>query len=218
MKEARRRNIIALAGFIAFYACLASAFIVLLKLKLIRLPFHRVSGIIESYSALISYMPVFVIALVSMLWLKFLEVRVFNFLKWKRFSLYFIFGLVLSAGYAFYILVFNKHEYHPVYFIIPVIILSLLNSFSEEMIYRFVFLRLLENSGIGFHTSNIIQSLFYSFLHIFIGGYRLAILGFIYGLLMGHITKKSESLLPAMICHFVIDIGVIGLPMMIARF
>ena len=43
----------------------------------------------------------------------------------------------------------------------------------------------------------------------------MAVFAFVYGLLLGAIVEKNDSVIPAIICHFCIDIGNIGLPLLI---
>ena len=51
-------------------------------------------------------------------------------------------------------------------------------------------------------------------VHLAIGGPLFFVLSFIYGMVLGMVFERSRSVLPCVLCHFIIDIGVIGLPMM----
>jgi len=96
-----------------------------------------------------------------------------------------------------------------------VIILSLLNAFSEEIFYRLVLFELLRKFIRSALFVNIIQSAAYALPHYFIGGLQFASFAFLYGILLGMIKEKNESIIPCVVCHFVIDLGNIGAPLLL---
>jgi membrane protease YdiL (CAAX protease family) len=42
----------------------------------------------------------------------------------------------------------------------------------------------------------------------------LGLFSLVYGFLLGLIVQRSKSVSQAMVCHFVVDIGCIGMPML----
>jgi membrane protease YdiL (CAAX protease family) len=111
----------------------------------------------------------------------------------------------MSTGFSL-----KGSEYWP-----PVVILSFLNAVSEEVFYRLVFYQLLKKALSGPVVANLIQSLVYSSVHFLIGGVQFAAFAFCYGLLLGLIMERNRSVTPCIICHFCIDIGNIGLPLLV---
>jgi membrane protease YdiL (CAAX protease family) len=95
------------------------------------------------------------------------------------------------------------------------VILSIFNAFSEEIFFRLVLFGLLHKITNNTVISNLIQSMLYSLPHFFIGGFRFAVYAFIYGVLLGIVKEKNNSVIPCVICHFSIDIGNVALPLLI---
>jgi len=91
-----------------------------------------------------------------------------------------------------------------------------MNAAAEEVFYRLVLMDLLEQQTGNFIFSNIIQSAFYAVVHIPIGGLRFAGFAFVYGMILGLVRQKSRSVTPCILCHFIVDLGAIGIPMMIS--
>jgi len=214
-KEGRLRNYISIAGFLVFFLLITAVIAAMLQHGIIRWPFRRVPELSETYKNVLIYSPVVLIALFSTCWLKFSCIPVLEGFKWKRFSGTFLVGVVISAGYSLYLYMsigfsLKGAEYWP-----PVVILRLLNAVSEEVFYRHVFYRLLKKALSSPFFANLIQSLAYSSVHVLIGGFQFAAFAFCYGLLLGLIMERNRSVIPCIICHFCIDIGNIGLPLLI---
>ncbi len=225
--SANQRVSAALAGFLMLHVVLVSTYITLETFGVISRPFHLVATLTESFSNLLRYIPVFVIALLSLVWLMYARLPFKDCLAWKNFdvrqllcgkmhwSIYACFGC--SIAYPLYVFIWNDFTFHPLYFIIPVILLSVLNAIAEEVYYRLVLTRLLEKTVPNIHIVVIVQGIVYALLHIYIGGTGLAALSLAYGIFMGYTFMQSRSIVPCVICHFCIDIGAIGLPMMIQK-
>lgn len=214
-KNGRIGDYISVAGFLAFFLLVTAVIAVMLKHGIIRWPFRRVPGIVETYKNVLLYSPVLFIALFSTIWLKVSRIPVLEEFKWRRFSRTFLVGLFISSGYSVYLFMstgfsLKGSEYWP-----PVVMLSLLNAVSEEVFYRLVFYRLLKNVFTGSFKANLIQSLAYASVHVLIGGVQFAVFAFCYGMLLGWIMERNRSVIPCIICHFCIDIGNIGLPLLI---
>jgi membrane protease YdiL (CAAX protease family) len=89
-----------------------------------------------------------------------------------------------------------------------------MNAAAEEIIYRFALYNIIKNAAYKTAVANIVQALVYSLIHFMIAGAVFGILSFIFGLILGMIAERNKSLIPAFICHFIIDLGVIGMPML----
>lgn len=218
LTDLEKRRLFALAGAFLMYVIVTVVFVYLVDKRIIRLPFHRVKSLPEAYMSMFKYLIYFIIFMSSMLWLVYAKMPIKEFFSRGKYTGVFYVGLAVSIAYAVYSLVFNTFTYHPIKFFPPIIILSILNAYAEEVFYRLGLYRLLKNFISNIHIANVIQAVLYSFVHIFIGGFELAAPGFFYGLIMGYVFEKGESITPSVICHFCIDIGVIGLPMMILKY
>ncbi len=210
----KKRYLASLIGCVITYFIVILIANVLLSSGIIKWPFRGIQSAADLYGVIGDYSPVMIVAAVLLLWLRNTRESVMQYFVWKRPSGIFILTLVLSAAYAVYMLMRADLKEHSFSLWIPIIILSAINALSEEIIYRVAFYRLLRGVIGGVHMANAIQSGFYSIVHWYIGGGEFAALSFIYGLLLGYIVKRDDSVLPAIICHFVIDIAFIGLPVL----
>jgi membrane protease YdiL (CAAX protease family) len=123
-------------------------------------------------------------------------------------------GLAFSIFYTVYLLVLKEPRLRGPAFWPPVIILSAMNAVSEEIVYRFAAYKIFMQADYSKLASNIAQSLLYSLIHFIIGGPILGAFSIIYGIILGFVMEHNDSVTPCIICHFVIDIGCIGLPML----
>lgn len=205
----------AFAGFMASLLLVGGAAVFLLSRKLIPWPFHGAATIAETYARVLFYLPFAGFSLLSVLWIKDRKRTVAELIMWNRFSPTFVPGLVVSAGYSLFLFLTHDFGYKGVLFVPPALILGFLNAVSEELIFRLVFFQLLIPLTGSWQRANLMQAVLYGFVHLFIGGpvFFLAAVG--YGLLLGWIAKTNESVLPAIVCHFIADIGAVGLPLLI---
>ena len=125
-----------------------------------------------------------------------------------------ILGIIGSTGYSIYVLFPLRFGIYNYTFWPPVLILSVLNAFAEEILFRLVLFQLLKKITNNYLVSNLIQSFMYSILHFFIGGFIFGIMALLYGFILGVIAEKSESIAPTLLCHFLIDLGAIGAPLL----
>ncbi len=187
----------------------------LLTRKLIPWPFHGADTVYSTYGRILVYLPFTGFSLLSVLWIRGFNKPVAGHFTWVRFSYTFPLGLVLSAGYSLYL--FSTHDFalKGLTFVPPAMILGFFNAFSEELLFRLVFFQLLIPLTGSWQRANLMQAVLYGFVHLFIGGPVFFLGAVAYGLLLGWVTKSNESILPAIICHFIADIGAIGLPLLI---
>ena len=181
----------------------------------VRWPFTRSARLVTMYAGIITYMPLFVLAWLSLLWLKWARIPFVRQFAWKKFSNVFFIGIVISAWYSMYLFIRNPADVSRMAAWLPVIILSLLNAFSEEIFYRLTLFELLRKLIRSALFVNVIQSAVYALPHYFIGGLQFASFAFLYGMFLGVIKEKNESIIPCVVCHFIIDLGNIGVPLLL---
>ena len=210
-----KKNIIALAGFIFSYVSIIIVLLLLIKKGNIGLPFHGIRTPGDAWFSFLKLLPLFGIALSLMLWLAFAGLPVIEPFLWRRFSGVVFIGLGISLYYSVNTLFFKKSSLEGLPFWFPLIALCLLNAFSEEIIFRHVMLGLLDNVFKIPLIANLIQSFFYALPHLMYGSYLFAFYAFGYGFLLGIIKKKNmDSIAPCILCHFIIDFGAIGAPVL----
>lgn len=205
----------ALAGFSISLALIAGLAGLLLYQGMIPWPFHGADTIAGTWGRIPVYAPVFAFAMISVFWLRYAGLPIREWFAWKRVTPAFFTGIGVSLGYTLYLFSTSPFPFKGPIFLPPVLVMGMMNAVSEEVLFRLVFLQLLA-AAIGSRPSaNLIQALAYALPHLFIGGPLFFLLAAAYGLLLGRITLMTESILPAVICHFIIDIGAVGLPLMI---
>lgn len=96
----------------------------------------------------------------------------------------------------------------------PIIILSAMNAFAEEIMYRLALYRVMLRADYPKWVCLIVQSVIYSLIHFMIAGALLGLFSLIYGFILGLIAERSKSITPAIVCHFIIDLGCIGMPIL----
>jgi membrane protease YdiL (CAAX protease family) len=112
------------------------------------------------------------------------------------------------------LLVFKHHVLRGMEFWPPAIIMSVMNAFCEESMYRLALYRAIISANYSRWVALIIQSVVYSLIHFMVVGAVLGLFSLVYGFLLGLIVQRSKSVSQAMVCHFVVDIGCIGMPML----
>lgn len=205
----------ALAGFTISLLLIVGVAGFLLTRKLIPWPFHGADTVCGTYGRILVYLPFAGYSLLSVFWIKGRKRPVADHFTWTLFSSTFPVGLVLSAGYSLYLFLNHNFALKGLAFVPPAMMLGLLNAFSEELLFRLVCFQLLVSLTSSWQRANLVQAVLYGFVHLFIGGPVFFLGAVAYGLLLGWITKTNESILPAIICHFIADIGAIGLPLLI---
>ncbi|WDP90812.1 MAG: prolipoprotein diacylglyceryl transferase [Desulfobacter sp.] len=206
-----------LMGFLLSYFFLVLLIVGLFKYRIIDWPFRSYGSFSKIYFNVFLYALFAVMCSGFFFWLRPLNIRISPFFKWRRFSHIFWVGLVISSAYSVYLYHFNTWNLGGMAYWPPIFLFSVLNAYSEESIYRLTLSSVLERLFGSHVAANLGQALLYGGTHYFIGGARFALFAFLYGILLGTVTKENKSIIPAMICHFCIDIGNIGLPLLIVR-
>lgn len=210
-----KRYLFSAAGAVLSYIIISSVLVLLLVSRKIGLPFHNIKMPSDAWAAALRLLPILGIAFLMMGWLVSAKQPLFQTFKWKRFSAWFFAGVIISLGYSINILLFKKTSLNGPAFWPPLLVLCLINAFSEEIIFRHVFYSLFEKTFKLPLLANVFQSTLYALPHIIYGSGRFVFYAFCYGLLMGIIKKRnSDSLTPCIICHFIIDLGAIGAPVL----
>lgn len=210
-----QRPIFELLGFFIYLLAISALAFFLLKYKVIPWPFHGAETVFGTYGRILVYLPFAVLALLSLLWVKGAGLPVWENVKWSCFHVSFPMGLALSIGYALFLFLSTDFELKGFFFVPPALILSLLNAVAEEVLFRFVLFQLLIMSTRSVLLANGLQACFYGLPHLFIGGPAFFLYAVFYGFVLGWMTRENQSILPAVISHFAIDIGAIGLPLLI---
>ena len=211
MTDKNRSSLIDLITYLLFYGIILGLIIILISQKILPWPFHVVRNLKQAYMTIGEYAPVLVLPILSLFWIHRAKLSLKDAFQWKFPSpITFLPGLILSLGYAGFILFYAMGPKRALPFWIPVIILSTVNSLTEEVVFRFTLFRLAKRTMPPW-AANILQSTVYGIPHYPIGGLYFALFSFIYGLVLGLMTEKNESLVPAIICHIIIDMGCIGI-------
>ena len=205
----------ALAGFSISLALGAGLAGLLLHQGWVPWPFRGAGTVFGTWGRIPVYAPVLLFALISLFWLRQAGLPIREWFAWKRVTLIFFAGLGVSIGYSLYLFYTSPFPLKSAGFIPPALVMGLMNAVSEEIVFRLIFMQLLAAAFGSRSRANLIQAAVYALPHLLIGGPLFFLLAAGYGLLLGRITLSAGSIFPAIICHFIIDIGAIGLPLLI---
>jgi membrane protease YdiL (CAAX protease family) len=184
-------------------------------LRIWQWPFLRVSSLTDAYLRIFYYLPVMAVPVLTLFGLKGSELAIRPYFRWDRNSWTFWLGLAVSLYFAIDLLVIRQPpRMRGIEFWPPVLMLSLMNAVSEEIMYRLGLYRLIRRAEYPKWVAGGVQSLIYALIHFMIAGAPLGTIAFVYGLLMQLVVNRNRSLIPAFICHFIIDIGCIGRPLL----
>jgi membrane protease YdiL (CAAX protease family)/prolipoprotein diacylglyceryltransferase len=177
-------------------------------------PFQPAVSLTDAYMRILYYLPVLLLPAVALGWLKKCNEPIRPWFAWQRFSWVFVIGLALSVYYAVELLLLKNIQLRGLAFWPPIIILSAMNAFAEESMYRLALYRMLRRADYSKWVCLVVQSVIYSLIHFMIAGPLLGLFSLVYGFIMGWMTQRSKSLVPAIVCHFIIDLGCIGMPIL----
>lgn len=206
---------ISLVGFAVYYLAFVFLAVRGLNSGLLWWPFHPAGTLAGTWRNVAVYLPVPLIAAGSLVFLNTAGLSISEGFRWKQFSYIFYPVLAVSTGYPIYLFASTRFELHGVSFWPPILLLSLFNAFAEETAYRLVLTRLLRQLTKRTVSINFMQAAAYALPHYWIGGTRMLVAAFFYGFLLGLVADGNRSVTPAIICHFTIDIGYVGLPLLI---
>ncbi|HDP79549.1 MAG TPA: CPBP family intramembrane metalloprotease [Spirochaetes bacterium] len=205
------------AGFTAYFFFCFGAAAWLLYYGHVLWPLAPVDSLHDAYGRLLTYLPVFMLEVAALWFLRVSKIPLkpaFGMDPAKLRTPVVYIGVLGSAAYGALLYVLTDYGIRGPAYWPPVFIFSVMNAFSEEVFFRLVFYNLLRKAGMGALAANLAQAALYSTVHLAVGGPLFALYSFVYGLVMGEIYRKTESIIPAMVCHFIIDLGVIGFPLL----
>ncbi len=209
-----KRLLFAAGLTVSYLAAIFLIYYLTRQLRVWKWPFQPVASLSDAYARIFYYMPVMSIPAWALVWMKKFNEPIRPWFKWGRFSNLFLIGLVASSYYSIELLVLKQPTLRGAEFWPPAIILSIMNAFSEEIMYRLALYRAIVSADYSKWTALIVQCLIYSLIHFMIAGAILGLFSLAYGFLLGLIVQRGKSVTPAIICHFIIDIGCIGMPIL----
>ncbi|KJS31019.1 MAG: hypothetical protein VR64_13130 [Desulfatitalea sp. BRH_c12] len=211
----RLKALFSLGGLVVTYLLLIFLIFYLTRqVKVWQWPFQPVLSLGEAYGRIFYYLPVMLVPVLSLFWLKAANIPIWPWFRWHPFSLLFLVALAMSVYYTLELLVFKQPLLRGISFWPPVIILSVMNAFAEEIMYRLTVMRLAVHAEYPAWVANLLQSVLYSLIHFMVAGAVLGLFSLLYGFILGLVAQRSKSITPAVICHFIIDIGCIGMPIL----
>jgi prolipoprotein diacylglyceryltransferase len=184
------------------------------KLHVWKWPIQPVFSLADAYSRIFYYLPVMLIPAYALHWLKKTGEPIRPWFQWQRGSWVFPVGLAMSVYYSIELLVLKRIPLRGPAFWPPIIVMSVMNAFAEEIMYRLALVRFLRRAEYAPWVANVVQSLVYSIIHFMVAGPVLGLFSIVYGFILGLMTQRGKSLVPAIICHFIIDLGCIGMPIL----
>lgn len=216
-RKERAAHVMRAAG-LALYYLIGFAIAGLLVMEgIVEWPLRSVNSVSETYGRILVYLPVFILQSLAILVLARLRIPLapsFSLNPGRLLNPYFIICILGSAAYSIALFSVTTKSIRGIPFWPPVIMMSLMNAFAEEVFFRLAFFTLLHNAVRKLWISNIGQALLYSIVHLAVGGPLFCLYSFVYGLVLGMVREKTQSIIPCMLCHFIIDIGVIGFPIL----
>ncbi len=207
-----------LVSYVALTLFLLSLFYYLvMKMRFLPFPFQKVYDIKTAYRLILTYIPFIILPVISIIWLKKAQLPIWEKFKVKgdpkTIILFTTIGLAASIFYSVDLLVLNQPRLRGIAFWPPVLILSIINAFTEEIAYRLTAYSLVINADFSRVTAVIFQALLYSSVHFFFNP-TLGTLSILYGIIMGVLMDRTQSVTLCIICHFIIDLGAIGRPIL----
>jgi phosphatidylglycerol:prolipoprotein diacylglycerol transferase len=204
-------------GFVAYFFVFFGIIALLMRSGMVKWPLFPVDTVAEAYGRIPVYLPVFFLESAALLLLWKLRIPIagaFTLRREKLLNPWFLVGIAGSLIYTVALFYLTTYSIRGAAFWPPVIIFSVLNAFAEETFFRVSFYGLLRASGAGALAANAGQAALYSVIHLAVGGPLFMLYSLAYGLVLGRMYEKTGSIIPCLICHFIIDIGVIGLPLL----
>ena len=199
----------------SFYLiCLASIFFILFHLNVLKWPISPFTNLSDSLYSVSIYIFLSLLLLPSLLWLRLSNRKILVYFKWNQPHFSFFFALVVSVGLSVWLYANNESPLLASIFWLQAFIIIIMNSCCEETVYRLVLQNLIRDYTSSANLSIFLQSFFYAIPHLYISGYKFVFFTYCYGLFLGYVSHKSQSITPTILCHIIIDFGFIGLPLL----
>lgn len=184
------------------------------KMMIWKWPIQPVDSLADAYQRIFYYAPVMLMPVLALVWMKKNNEPILQCFKWGRFTFLFVIGLLASVYYSLELLIFKHHALRGLEFWPPAILMSIMNAFCEEIMYRLALYKAIISANYSKWVALIVQSVVYSLIHFMVVGAVLGLFSLVYGFLLGLMVQRSKSVSQAIVCHFIIDIGCIGMPML----
>jgi len=212
------KPLILLAGFVFLNLFLLFLFYYLvMKIRVFPFPFQKVHSIAQAYKLILTYFPLLILPIISIIILKKAPLPILEKFairsNLKDVTTFTVIGLTASVFYSVYLLILCEPRLRGLAFWPPVFILSLINAFTEEITFRLAAFGLLLNAGFKRITAILLQALLYSSAHFLLNS-TLGVLSLVYGIILGVLMDRTQSITLCIICHFIIDLGAIGRPIL----
>ena len=207
-------RVLSMVGLIAVYLVMFAGTFHFRQMHVLPWPMTAAADPGAAWLSVLYYFPYLLFPVVSLFWVRAAGFPVWTDFRWTRFHPVLYAGLLCSIGYSLYLLVLIDPCIKGGAFWLPVVTLSIMNATGEEFAFRQAFFRVLKKAGYGNFLTNGGQSLLYAIPHFVIGGVSFGVFALVYGFLLGLVRLHTGSVTPCVICHFLIDIGCIGLPVM----
>jgi prolipoprotein diacylglyceryltransferase len=212
------RPLILLAAFIFFDLFFFFLFYYLvMKMRVFPFPFQKVHQVSQSYHLIPTYLPFLILPIISIIFLKIAAVPILKKFavrgNLKQILFFTIIGLAVSIYYTVDILIIKGSRLRGAAFWPPVLILSLINAIAEEITYRLTAYSLLLKADFKRITVILLQATLYSAGHFLLNP-TLGVFSWIYGVILGLLMDRTQSITLCIVCHFIVDIGAIGSPIL----
>jgi phosphatidylglycerol:prolipoprotein diacylglycerol transferase len=210
---------ISLAGFVGIILFLLFLFhYFVIEIRVFPFPYQKVHSVAQAYSLIFTYFPLAILPVISIIFLKRASLPILEKFavrgNSKDIIIFTAIGLTASLYYSMDLLILSDPRLRGVAFWPPVLILSLINAFTEEITFRLAAFSLFLNAGFKKITAILLQALLYSSVHFLLNP-TLGVLSLVYGIILGLLMDRTQSITLCIICHFIIDLGAIGKPVLV---
>ena len=188
-----------------------------METRVVPFPFQKVHQVSQGYYRLPTYLPFLILPVISVIILRKAALPILEKFtacgKVKQMLFFTTIGLVVSIYYTVDLLIIKGPRLRRPAFWPPVMMLSLINASAEEITYRLTAYSLLLNANLKRMAVVLLQAILYASAH-FLFSPTLGLLSLIYGIILGVLMDRTQCVTLCIICHFIIDIGAIGSPML----
>jgi phosphatidylglycerol:prolipoprotein diacylglycerol transferase len=188
-----------------------------MQMKVVPFPFQKVDQVAQAYRLIPTYLPFLILPMIAIIILRKAALPILEKFAvcghLKQMLFFTIIGLAVSIYYSVDLLIIKGPRLRRPAFWPPVMILSLINASAEEITYRLTAYSLLLNANLKRMAVVLLQAILYASAH-FLFSPTLGVLSLIYGIILGILMDRTQCVTLCILCHFIVDIGAIGGPML----
>ena len=188
-----------------------------IKMRVVPFPFQKMYHVSQGYHLVLTYLPFLILPMISIIILRKAALPILEKFairgNLKQILLLTIMGLAISTYYTVDLLIIKGPRLRRPAFWPPVMILCLINALSEEITYRLAAYSLLLNVNLKRLAVILLQAILYASVH-FLFSPALGLLSLIYGIILGVLMDRTQCVTLCILCHFIVDIGAIGGPIL----